>query len=520
VLHGATDHSSCINVEGIQICPGSDAYNRLTPSPVPGIPRLAQKINVGNVRCGAERENVCFWDEDGNYVCTGDMQYDAQGCQELEQNPQCAFVKSTCDPDSMIAGTCTIFEDTYDCGYGVEVPQVTVDETIQCAGEIRCMGTDCLDVSREDSSADMAHTIALLQAAESMGADSTCTPIGEDGAASCQIFPGKEFRCKKPAGIATGAGAFLTNCCKKPQQGQKPSLAQFVMVAVQIPAVQGALGSLAKSAFEPLQGTWQSLKDTAVKTFNHVTNPFTSQVENASGHVVTVDLTQEQVAQDVSQKLKDKAKGMLTSVLGGGAEASAKADQILNAGGQALSMFNTAMVYMQVAKLIIGLIWHCNKSDLELDVQKQYKNCVHVGTYCSQKIPLVGCVARKESYCCVNSPLSRIMQQEIRKQPHMGLSWGSPKAPNCSAITTQMLEQVDWERVNLDEWIAIMQASGQLPDASTMTIDALTGIGSNMDTDGSRRNVQQRTLERLEGIDVDAARREAADTMVVETGKP
>jgi len=53
-----------------------------------------------------------------------------------------------------------------------------------------------------------------------------------------------------------------------------------------------------------------------------------------------------------------------------------------------------------------------------------------------------------------------------------------------------------------------------------MTIDALTGIGSNMDTDGSRRNAQQRTPERLEGVDVDAVRREAADTIVVETGKP
>jgi len=42
---------------------------------------------------------------------------------------------------------------------------------------------------------------------------------------------------------------------------------------------------------------------------------------------------------------------------------------------------------------------------------------------------------------------------------------------NSSQVSTKIEpQQVDWERVNLDEWIAIIQASGQLPDASTMTI--------------------------------------------------
>jgi len=521
VLQGATNESSCITVQGIKICPGSSMYNKLTPSPLPGIPRLAQKVNVGNVRCGAERENICFWDEDGNYVCTDEMGYDTQGCKELEENPQCAFVNSECDPDSMIAGTCTIFEDTYDCGYSVDVSTVVMDETIQCAGEIRCMGTDCLDVNKEDSMSDMAHAIALLQAAESMASDSSCTPTGSEGAMSCRIFPGKEYKCKKPAGIAKGGSAFLTNCCKKPEQGQKPSLSQFVQAVILVPAVQGAIGALGgPAALAPLQGTWQTLKGGASKTFNGVTNPFTSWAENASGHTESDGTSQEQLANDTSQGLKEKTKSMLTEALGGGDSASSQSSQIMGAGGQALSMLNNAMVGMQVAKLIIGLIWHCDKRDIELDVQKKLKNCVHIGTYCSQKIPLIGCVKRKESYCCFNSPLSRIMQQEIRKQPQMGLSWGRPKSPDCRAISTDMLEKVNWDQVNLDEWIAILHATGQMPNGSNVTMNALTGTGSFMDTNGARMNVEERTKKRFEGIDGDAARREAADTMVLDTGAP
>jgi len=211
---------------------------------------------------------------------------------------------------------------------------------------------------------------------------------------------------------------------------------------------------------------------------------------------------------------------MLTEALGGGDSASSQSSQIMGAGGQALSMLNTAMVGMQVAKLIIGLIWHCDKRDIELDVQKKLKNCVRIGTYCSQKIPLIGCVKRKESYCCFNSPLSRIMQQEIRKQPQMGLNWGRPKSPDCRAISTDMLEKVNWDQVNLDEWIAILHATGQMPNGSNVTMNALTGPGSFMDTNGKRINVQERTMERINGIDVDAARREAADSMVLDTGAP
>jgi len=129
-----------------------------------------------------------------------------------------------------------------------------------------------------------------------------------------------------------------------------------------------------------------------------------------------------------------------------------------------MAMFNAAMMYVQIAKLIIGLIWHCNEKDIELDVQKQYKNCVHIGTYCSQKVFLLGCIQRKETYCCFNSPLSRILQQQVRRQPQIGMGWGSPQAPNCGPISTTMLERVDWEQVNLDEWIAILHATGQLPD--------------------------------------------------------
>jgi len=524
VTQGAKNNSECITVNGTNICPCSPLYNKIAPSPVSGVPRLAQRVNVSNVRCGYEREDVCVPDDEGNEICTRDLQYDTDACTALEQNTQCALIRSQCDEDSRDAtGRCSLFIDTYDCGYDVEVPTHAVQETVQCAGEIRCLGTDCLDVHSENSTADMANAIAMLQAAQSMGQDAACTGVGTENA-SCTIFGGKEFKCKKPAGIASGASAVLTNCCKKPQQGMKPSLMEFVMVAIQIPQVQSALGTLAGQALTPLEGAFQSLKSSATKVWGDITKPFVGAAGNATATVAPAPSGtgggSPNPVNALKAGIKEKAESMLTSFLGGGADASAKAAQIMNAGGAALSMLNTAYISFQVAKLVLGLIWHCKEDDITLDVQKQLKNCVHVGTYCSTKLPLGGCIARKESYCCFNSPLSRIMQEQIRNQPQLGLGWGTPKAPDCSPIDTSLLEQVDWDKLNLDEWIGILHETGQMPDGSKMTMENLTGAGSFLDTSGTRMEVEQRTFERLRDTDVDAARREAADTMSVDVGAP
>ncbi|SHG13859.1 Type-1V conjugative transfer system mating pair stabilisation [Vibrio gazogenes DSM 21264] len=130
-----------------------------------------------------------------------------------------------------------------------------------------------------------------------------------------------------------------------------------------------------------------------------------------------------------------------------------------------------------------------------------------VGSYCKSKV-LGACIEKREAYCCFNSPLSRIVQEQVR--PQLGMSFGSPKNPQCGGIPLDKIAEIDWSKVNLDEWLGILQQNGKFPDPSSVNLESLTGSGSDFNIDGGRLNTEERTLNRLNGIDVDAKRREAA----------
>jgi conjugal transfer mating pair stabilization protein TraN len=63
---------------------------------------------------------------------------------------------------------------------------------------------------------------------------------------------------------------------------------------------------------------------------------------------------------------------------------------------------------------------------------------------------------------------------------------GSAKRPNCAGIPVGRLAQVDWNRVDLSEWLAILSQTGRLPTVDNASLDRLTGSGSVLNTDGNR----------------------------------
>src|SRR3546814_18377561 len=54
--------------------------------------------------------------------------------------------------------------------------------------------------------------------------------------------------------------------------------------------------------------------------------------------------------------------------------------------------------------------------------------CHKVGTYCSSSF-LGICKTRRTAYCCFESKLSRILQEQGRGQ--LGRPWGAPKREQC-----------------------------------------------------------------------------------------
>lgn len=105
-------------------------------------------------------------------------------------------------------------------------------------------------------------------------------------------------------------------------------------------------------------------------------------------------------------------------------------------------------------------------------MQRELKACHRVGSYCRKKL-LGACTESRDSYCCFNTPLSRILNEQIRGQ--FGRDYGSAKDPNCSGIGIADLGRVDWRRIDLNEWLAMLQdAHIILTPPDQLTFEALT----------------------------------------------
>lgn len=91
----------------------------------------------------------------------------------------------------------------------------------------------------------------------------------------------------------------------------------------------------------------------------------------------------------------------------------------------------------------------CKTKEEELGLQKQKGQCHYVGKYCSKKV-LGKCVEKKKAYCCFQSKLGRLVQEQGRLQLNQG--WGSGKRSICTGLTPEQLQSLDFSKMDLDEF--------------------------------------------------------------------
>lgn len=104
-----------------------------------------------------------------------------------------------------------------------------------------------------------------------------------------------------------------------------------------------------------------------------------------------------------------------------------------------------------------GSMGGCDNNDKKLIEDRKNKLTHYVGTYCSEKIPLIGtCIKHSQSYCVYGSMLARIIQEGARSQ--LGMDWGSAENPSCSGLTPAQIQNVDFSKINFQEYIDTMKA--------------------------------------------------------------
>ncbi len=523
----------CTTMDGVIVCP----EDMVTP-PNSDINPLCQEMELTTDYDFYQGQMDCWIDPQGNKICPDNVGGKLDDCETYEKDPKCTFIKSECvDGAQGASGTCYVTEMTYDCGEDVLVTDTEAETTYECPGDIACMGNECIDTSHSVSNS-FAQVTALMNALQYMTQDMECTGQEKDegtgmhlDSINCTVFGGEPGECKKAVGG-------MQNCCE-PVPGI--GLSDYITLIRASADVASAAGDLASMAAPDLAadlaGQWLSLKGEATSVVKEglswISDDFASAFDNIGGFTADIfgDSAGDGIMTMLEEKLKSYAKELLTDLFkemglpvaegAGSTTASGAATAIVEGAAMVFAVVSWIYTAYVVANLVIQIVYSCETEEYEMISQKQLGNCHKVGSYCKSKV-LGMCVEKREVYCCFQSPLSRIMNEQIRLQGDvLGEKfdgWGEPKNPKCEGIPLDKVGEVDWDRVDLSEWIALLESTGNMPDADSISIEQLTGQGSKLDMDGNRKNTIDRTLERLDGIDVDGVRSEAIDKMELDTG--
>jgi conjugal transfer mating pair stabilization protein TraN len=507
----------CYENGEVRIC-----QEAMAPPPLAGYNRFCTELKV-TADCGAfnQGQMPCWTDAQGALQCPYNNGGEPSDCIALEQDPACGFIKSACvEGATDQRGICFLHEETWDCGIPQTIPVLERVRTLDCAGPVRCMGTDCAEFPDEQSE-DFGQAVAALQAVQMAVTDMQCTAGG-----TCRVFAGAPYECKRAVGG-------IVDCCTTPQG---IALADYISLIFAVGKIDAAIMGLDQGAV--IRGSWETLRQPLTSTWSAVTESFTSVANTFTGRTAAAatDAAAElglgtvkqallkQTAEWAAQLFGDAAVNALFSTTSGGAAVSGGVvaeGSVLQLGGgtawlgTAMAWVMSAYMIYTVAMILIRIIWTCEQREFELGAKRELRACHRVGSYCKQEV-LTWCVEKRDSYCCFNTPLARIMNQQIR--PQLGRDWGEAKHPDCSGIDVRDFARVDWDRVNLDEWLAILYETGHFPTPGTLTVDDLTGAGSALTVRSEgRADAATRTTQRIDGLDSEAVRNDAESELWRET---
>lgn len=502
----AVDANGCTETNGVRLC-----RSDMPPSPHSSIDPLCLKAQV-SAECSYYKGDMdCYTDAKGVQRCPSNDGGNLNTCTQYEQNPSCGFISQGCIEGAKgETGSCYAFEEVWDCGYDTSYETiVNTGAQIECPGGARCMGSECFD-SSNTKSGDFAYAVAMLQVAQFAEHDLDCGGDGTDinQANDCKVFKGEAMECKKALGG-------YVDCCEAPES---VSIFDYVNLTMNTLKMTSSLEALNRTGSLFAPGYWAAGSNAVMAAGTSVVKgQWGSIVDAATGAFEkTLSGTLEQTALSKLQTwLMQQAYDAMVDM---GATAAADAVFATGADGAVTGLgANAAMVvniigwvYMVyvIVDLLINIIWECEEKEFELGAKKETRQCHFVGSYCASEV-LGSCVEKRESYCCFGSVVARIIQESAREQ--LGLGWGEVKTPTCEGITPDQLGKMDWARVDLSEWIGMLNLAGRLPTASTVSLEDVTGSGSGLGqfSEGTKRlNTLDRNLERLEGFDVDAVKKQ------------
>ena len=112
-------------------------------------------------------------------------------------------------------------------------------------------------------------------------------------------------------------------------------------------------------------------------------------------------------------------------------------------------MFNPVAFAFAIAMMALQAWLSCEQPEVLTAMKREANLCHYVGSYCDSEV-LGACVKKVESQCCYVSKLAKIISVGGKSQ--LKMSWGTPEDPSCEGFTAQDLEQLDFSKLDLEEF--------------------------------------------------------------------
>jgi conjugal transfer mating pair stabilization protein TraN len=386
----------------------ADSWNNQCPSLGPGgrcsmtSPRQCVDGPSARMIGGVSVSRDC-WEYQSTISCT-----DGSGlgeCASLAASG-CSLGSSTCKRFNAVTGLCQEFRDQYSCA----VPGETVTTVSSCPSNVFCLGTSCFNTTYAQD-ADLARSVSVLESSREGAAYLDTNRM--------RLFIGSRSQCSRSF---SPSGLEVADCCK----------ADGSFGGYSNQSLFGGSMYMYDSLFtmDNAQFIYQALA--SMVAGGEVTGSF-------SAFGVTVSVGTEAVAAAEAAHASGEIAGSL---------------YVADSGTVAVGFDPWTIVIMIIILLIIDEI-SCDAPEEIHNLREGAGLCHQVGSHCVRFHPFPHnrvCRKRNWSYCCFNSMLSRIINEQGR--PQIGKSWGSSTDPECSGFTVAELQRLNFAAMDFTEFYA------------------------------------------------------------------
>lgn len=435
---------------------------------------------------GALTTSASCWDWAATYDCydASSLNQYVDSCQPIKNDtvgcPGYQEKSSKCAEPLNTTGSCPSFDVTYQC---ITDPGTAYTEE-NCGGVTLCVGSGCTiaDKEKNNSLGRLAATFEISRQAGMYMQFMDGNIAGTDPT-KIRVFGGENSHCSQNT-------LGLSDCCVPKKEGS----GYTNQIIVQELIKQGwnawtkdKVGS--HYTFDTLYDSGSKLMEKAINGMKDVLNnnmaagsppvvgqpPMTgpapelvgppaptpvsgmTQLGYGAGGMVGGVAGSMSAAWLAKQwNVNNKIAGVMVAIgtATGSAVGTMAAGWVMTSGsidGAMASICTPCVTAALVIAIVMALV-ACEPEEIKVQLRLGAGICHWVGSYCETAEPITGrCMTRQQDYCCFNSKLAKIIQEQGREQ--IGRSWGIPgQTPDCTGLTVEEMSRIDFSKMDMTEF--------------------------------------------------------------------